>query len=588
MSILRRRAVFAAAAFALVAVVTLLTSAQDASAHPLGNFTINHYDRIDVSETGIDVYRVLDMAEIPTFQERQQRIDANGDGTVDDQESEAWASAKADERASNMHLVVNGDARKLTAVSHGLTFPAGQGGLSLLRLTVAYRAALPSDWRDSSPSVQFDDTNYSDRLGWREIIVRGGAGVEVRNANVPSQDISDELLAYPQNALTSPLDVRKASFSFAPGAGSVLPAQPDKQSRAVRGNPDSPLARFEKLVTHDDLGAGFVVLALLAAVGFGALHALSPGHGKTIVAAYLVGSRGTAKHAVLLGLTVTITHTSSVYALGFITLYLSQYVVPERLYPWLSLISGGIIVMMGLSLFVGRFRSSGLFGQARRWVWSRVASRPAPRLAMASSEAGALAMALPGTQLRPRVDREFAYAQVGNDAPHDHAGDAHAHDDRGESLSHAHDRQGHDDASVHSHGLDPAHSHAIPGQDGEPVTWQRLLGLGIFGGMLPCPSAIVVMLGAIAAHRVGFGLLLIVFFSLGLAGVLTGIGFALVYARTITNRLPVLGRLAARADSSDGGAISLLVRGFPVLSAAAVVTAGAYVTWRAISTGGFF
>ena len=575
---LRHRAfVLVAGALALLVAFALLARPGAASAHPLGNFTINHYDRIEVSETGIELYRVLDMAEIPTFQERQQRIDANGDGTVDDGESEAWASAKATELASNMHLVVNGDERKLIAASHELTFPAGQGGLSLLRLTVTYKATLPDNWRDASPKVQFEDTNYGDRLGWREIIVRGGPGVEVQGASVPAQDVSDELLAYPQNSLTSPLDVRKASFSLTPGIGAPVPPRPARETQAVRGNPDSPLARFEKLIAHDNLSPGFLVLALMAAVGFGALHALSPGHGKTIVAAYLVGSKGTGKHALLLGLTVTATHTSSVYAIGFSTLYLSQYVVPERLYPWLSLISGAIILLMGVSLFLGRFKSSGFFGQGWRWLRARIGSAPAaPQFAVASSEAGAMVMSMPSSM--------GAHGGAAGGHMHDHD-DSHAHA--------AHDDAPHpdaaaDDTSAHSHGWGSAHSHAIPGQDGEPVTWRRLLGLGIFGGLLPCPSAIVVMLGAVAAHRVGFGLLLIVFFSLGLAGVLTGIGFALVYARTITERVPLLGRIVARADSSEGGWLSLAARAIPIVSAAAVVGAGTFVTLRAISVGGFF
>ncbi len=599
MPFLRHRAsVCALAALALLAAVALLVRPHAASAHPLGNFTINHYDRIEVSESGIQVYRVLDMAEIPTFQEKQARLDANGDGTIDDAEGESWASAKVTELASNMHLVVNGNERKLLAESHELTFPAGQGGLSLLRLTVTYQASLPDNWRDASPSVQFEDANYGDRLGWREIIVRGGAGVDVRGASVPAEDVSDELLAYPQNSLTSPLDVRKASFSFAPGVGSAAPGRPTRETQAVRGNPDSPLARFEKLVTHDHLGPGFFVLALMAAVGFGALHALSPGHGKTIVAAYLVGSKGTGKHALLLGLTVTATHTSSVYALGFVTLYLSQYVVPERLYPWLSLISGGIIVLMGLSLFYGRFRSSGLFGQGWRWARSRVNGSSSPQqYALATSDAGAMMMSI-SSSLEPQAvnlaSAEHARAEQAStealahdrDAAHTHNHDAaHAAGVEDDHDVHTHDP---DNAAAHSHGWGPAHSHAIPGQDGESVTWQRLVGLGIFGGLLPCPSAIVVMLGAVAAHRVGFGLLLIVFFSLGLAGVLTGIGFALVYARTITERVPFLGRIAARAESSDGGLLSLAVRALPVVSAAAVVGAGAFVTLRAISTGGFF
>src|SRR4029079_11321021 len=157
--------------------------------------------------------------------------------------------------------------------------------------------------------------------------------------------------------------------------------------RATRGNPDGTLGRFTELVSREDMGIGFVLLALLAAMGFGAIHALWPGHGKTIVAAYLIGSRGTAKHALLLGLTVTATHTSSVYALGFITLYLSEYIVPETLYPWLSIASGGLILLMGVSLLVGRARSSGALDAAWRWLRGDRAQAAAGSLA---SERGAV------------------------------------------------------------------------------------------------------------------------------------------------------------------------------------------------------
>ena len=536
-----------------------------ASAHPLGNFTINHYDRIEVSETGIQVYRVLDMAEIPTFQERQ-KIDANGDGTVDDGESDDWAGAKAAELRSNIKLAVNGREMKLRDLSHTITFPPGQGGLLLLRLTATYQADLPDGWRDAAPKIAFSDDNYGDRIGWREIVVRSGPGVDIAGSNVPAQDVSGELLSYPQNSLSSPLDVRAAAFSFTPGVGSAPIAKPDADHvRANRGNTDSALSSYSDLIAKDKLSVGVIVLALLAAVGFGAVHALSPGHGKTIVAAYLVGSRGTAKHALLLGLTVTATHTSSVYALGFITLYLSEYIVPETLYPWLGIISGALIVLMGLSLFVGRLRSSGLIGQSVDWVRSRgrVRSVVRPQLVLAAGEMGGVVM------------MSASRHEHGDTSTHDH-GDEHAHD--GE---HAHDA-----ATSHKHEWGPAHSHAIPGQNGEPVTWQRLIGLGIFGGLLPCPSAIVVMLSAIALHRVAFGLVLILFFSLGLAGVLTGIGFALVYARTITKRVPLLGRLADRVDSG-GGMTAFALRAFPSASALAVMAAGLVVTVRALSQQGF-
>ncbi len=571
-----------AAVAALAAAAVAMTRPSAASAHPLGNFTINHYDRIDVSDTGIEVYSVLDMAEIPTFRERQQ-IDTNGDGTIEEAESGAYAAAKAQELRANLVLRVNGETAALTEVSHELTFPAGQGGLSLLRLTATYRAALPEEWRGTPPRVEFEDHDYADRLGWREIVVRGGAGVEIDGASVPSQDVSAALTAYPQGALSSPLDVRSGSFSFKPGAGVAPAPTPDHRARAVRGNPDSPLARFANLIAKDHLSFGVVVLALLAAMGFGAIHALSPGHGKTIVAAYLIGSKGTARHALLLGLTVTATHTSSVYALGFMALYLSEYVVPERLYPWLGIASGGLIVAMGLTLLVGRLRSSGLLEQAAGRLQRRISRAKAMRaaeLAIATGEAGAVVLpAFPahrhGAHARGLHDRE------------DH-GHEHAHDHGAEGPhDHRDDDQAYRAAMIHRHGMGPAHSHAIPGQDGEPVTWRRLVGLGIFGGLLPCPSAIVVMLSAISLHRVGFGLVLIVAFSLGLAGVLTGIGFALVFAGGISERLPIL-KVAGRRAERRGGLAALAVRAFPVASAAAVACAGALVAVRAMAQQGFF
>lgn len=539
----------------------LLVPAGRAAAHPLGNFTINHYDRIDVSEQGIDVYRVLDMAEIPTFQERQ-KIDANGDGSVDEAESAAYGSAKAGELLANIRLTAGGDDVTLSETGHELSFPPGQGGLLLLRLTATYHGALPDGWQTSSPRIAFEDRNYGDRLGWREIVVRNGSGVALVDPSVGAEDVSHELTSYPTDALSSPLDERLASFGITPGIGAAPAPTPDHVARAVRGNTDSTLARFANLISKKDLSFGVVALALLAALGFGALHALSPGHGKTIVAAYLVGSRGTARHALLLGTTVTATHTSSVYLLGFIAYSLSAYVVPETLYPWLGLWSGALIILMGLSLFVGRMRASGLMAQTAGYLRSRARAVAAgrvveSRLVLASAEAGA--MRLPGSA-----------AQVRGVQAEDHAGD----DDLGDGHAHVHDE------TAHQHGIGPAHSHAVPGQDGEPVTWRRLVGLGIFGGLLPCPSAIVLMLGAISLHRIGFGLVLILFFSIGLAAVLTGIGFVFVYAQTLTQRIPLLARAADRANHASG-AMALAIRGLPVASAAAVVVAGALITMRA-------
>jgi ABC-type nickel/cobalt efflux system permease component RcnA len=545
---------------ALAALGMLLAMPAAADAHPLGNFTINHYTRIDAAQKGIELFRVLDMAEIPTVQERQ-RIDLNDDGTVDDAEAAAWAAGKAEELAAGMGLSVNGDDVSLTPISHELTFQEGQGGLSTLRLTVTYRADLAAGWRDASPRVEFADENYGDRLGWREVIVRGGPGVELVESTAPSTDASRELTAYPEDQLSSPLDVRSATFSVRPGAGAPLADTHPRQDTAVRGNPDGTLERYAGLIAKDDLTPGVIAIALLAAVAFGAYHALTPGHGKTIVAAYLVGSRGTAWHALLLGLVVTATHTSTVYLVGFVALYLSQYIVPEDLYPWLGIASGGLIVAMGLTLLVSRLRASGLLRDAARWLRGPLSSRR-PQLAMAG-EAGALVVALPGASTPSSHD----HATHGD---HTHASHDHRHD--------------HGETASHRHGFAPAHSHRIPGQDGEPVTLRSLVGLGVFGGMIPCPSAIVVMLSAIALHRVAFGLVLIVAFSVGLAGVLVAIGFALVYARSMSQRIPLLAAVSGRIEG--GTLTSRLARAVPVAAAGAVVAAGTIILLRALAQQG--
>lgn len=521
-------------------------------AHPLGNFTINHYSRIDVSQTGIQVYRVLDMAEIPTFQERQQ-IDKDRSGVVDVAENAAYASAKAEELRSRIVLRVNGKQVKLRAQAQEMTFPAGQGDLLLLRLSITYAVDLPENWQTDVVRVDFEDTNYANRIGWREIVVRPAPGVQLLGSDTPTQDLSKELTSYPQDRLQSPLDVKSLSFELKSGEGQVFAPAPNNEARAVKGNRDSPLARYAGLIAEENLTLGVIAVALASAFLFGGIHALSPGHGKTIVAAYLVGSKGTGRDALVLGLTVTATHTSSVYLLGFVTLYLSEYVVPEKLYPWLGIASGGLIVAMGLALFLGRLRSSRLIPEALTWLKGQTLSafEPQQEVALLNAAGPVLSHGSPGS-------------------------DTHAEDDH-----HHH----HPEVHGHSHGFDSTHHHGAPDVGGESVTWRRLIGLGIFGGLLPCPSAIVVMLGAITLHRVAFGLFLILFFSMGLAAVLTGIGFALVYGGKITSRIPILRLLSDRA-SGRSGMLAFAVRAFPVGSAAAVLAAGLLITVRALAQQG--
>src|SRR3989442_981514 len=292
--------------------------------------------------------------------------------------------------------------------------------------------------------------------------------------------------------LTAPLDERTAQLSFS--SGSIPAGARPLMSRDGRIAQTPARDRLAELIAVPRLTPGLVLVGLLVAVVLGAVHALSPGHGKTVVGAYLVGSRGTARHAAFLGLTVTITHTAGVFALGLATLVASSYVVPEKIFPVLSLISGALVVGIGLSLLIRRVR----------------AARPFKTRGQTGGDHG-------HAHSHEHQDKDDSH----NHYYHSHAEPEHRHD-------HA-DDHAHDSSLVHSHG-GRAHSHLPPGADGSRVSWRSLLALGISGGILPCPSALVVLLAAISRQRVGYGLLLVIAFSLGLAGMLTAVGIAFIYA----------------------------------------------------------
>jgi ABC-type nickel/cobalt efflux system permease component RcnA len=281
--------------------------------------------------------------------------------------------------------------------------------------------------------------------------------------------------------------------------------QVNTQPIRLEGNRQlTPRSSFTELITTRQLGFGMVVVAMLVSMGLGAFHALEPGHGKTVVAAYLVGSRGTARHAMILGLIVTVTHTAGVYILGAVTLFASRYVVPERLYPWLGVMSGLIIAALGLSLFLRRY-------------------------------AGA------------------SHSHV----HHDGHRDDHTHT-HGPGEAHNH---------IHIHGSHP-HQHHMPAA----ISLRELLALGVTGGIVPCPAALVVLLSALSMQRLGFGLLLIVAFSIGLAAVLMAIGILMVYAQHLMSRV-----------QGDGMLIS---RWLPLTSAAVMAVFGLAIAVQALVSAG--
>jgi nickel/cobalt transporter (NicO) family protein len=435
-----------------VAVAAMSALPAPAGAHPLGNFSINHLVTVRVSAHQVDLHYVLDQAEIPTFQERDLP------GTV------VLARKRAEVRR-RLSLSVAGRGVPLRMLARALlTHPPGQGGLPLTCVELWLTASLNTPPRGV---VGIHDGTFPDRVGWKAIVAAPGSGTAVRSS-VPSSDPTHGLRSYPQGALSSPLDQRDATLVVRPGDGTVIAPNGHIDHSASTRNRSGD--GFAGIFADAAAGKGVLLFLLLAAFGWGAIHALSPGHGKSMVAAYLIGTRGQVRDAVALGATVTITHTIGVFALGLVTLALSQYVLPEQLYPWLNLVSGLLVVAIGLGVLRSRVKS----------------------------------------------------------AHHDHQHHHHHHDH---------------------------------------LARKSIVAMGASAGLLPCPSALVVLLAAIAQHRIALGLLMIVVFSLGLATTLTGLGVAVVSAGRVTHKLSVPPRVA------------LVV---PAVSALVIVLAGTILTIKAL------
>ncbi|MEO8456689.1 MAG: hypothetical protein ABI559_02645 [Chloroflexota bacterium] len=345
-TLISRPLLFASGIVVVLAAAFFALAPQKALAHPLGNFTINHYSRIEVYNDVLRVEYVVDMAEIPTFQAASD-VDTNGDGAISDAEAQTYAQAKASELGQNLGLVINGESRQLALDGAFASFPEGQGGLQTTRLVASYETSAPS----GVTSIAYSDGNFTGQVGWKEIVVLPTTGATL-TGEYPTQDVSNALTSYPGDKISSPLDTTAVAFSF--DASTAIKAAPVSDVPLTAKPPERSGNAFASLINADALTLQVVLLALLAAFGFGALHAVEPGHGKTMVAAYFVGVKGTARQALSLGMIVAVTHTIGVIAIGLIAIFGSEYILPERLYPWLSLASGLMVLALGLRLIAQR------------------------------------------------------------------------------------------------------------------------------------------------------------------------------------------------------------------------------------------
>lgn len=486
------RRLFASATAVLTAACALaLFPTGYASAHPLGNFTVNRYDGLVAAPGELRVHHVEDLAEIPAT---QAEPDIEKAGMTE------WARQRCAAAARGSEVTVDGRTVELTPTSSHARVRPGQAGLDTLRVECRLTAPLPED---TTVALGFRGAGAESGPGWREITARGDR-MTLAASDVPKESISRELTEYPEELLSSPADTKSASLRVRPGgpalaeaaqdtpASSVLPRGADRWTRALDG-----------LVSRQDLTVGFAALALVLAIFLGAMHALAPGHGKTLMAAVAAarGGRARMKDVLPLAASVTVTHTLGVVALGL--LVTAGSAAAPSVITWLGIASGALVIAAGATLVrrAWHVRKHGHghdhphgHGHAHDHETDRAHERQ-PVLVAAHAHTAAEAPA-------PTPDHSHAHAHA---HAHSHR---HEHDHGHGSLTHTHN------GFTHTHSTAP--------------TLRGTILLGFAGGLVPSPSAVVVLVGAAALGKAWFGLLLVVAYGVGLALTLTAAGFAVV------------------------------------------------------------
>ncbi|WP_225641780.1 nickel transporter [Streptomyces werraensis] len=514
MNVLRPAA--AGAVLLSAATALALVPAAEASAHPLGNFTVNRYDGLVAAPGELRVHHVEDLAEIPAT---QAAPDLAGLGR------DAWARQRCATAARDGAVVADGRPAPLTVRAARVRVRPGQAGLDTLRVECRLTAPLP---RGRAVAVEFRAAGGDSGPGWREITAQGDRAT-LAASDVPEASLSARLTRYPEDRLVSPPDTRTASLRIRPGgpalaaggadeadapASAILPRGADRWTRAL-----------DDLVARRDLTVGFAALALLLAVVLGAMHALAPGHGKTLMAATAAarGGRARMRDVLPMAASVTVTHTLGVVALGL--LVTAGSAAAPSVVAWLGIASGVLVTLAGAQLVRRALRQRGHH-----------------------------------THAHPH-GHEHAPGH-GPEHPHEHTpGQGHEH-------AHPHDH-GHSPTSLtHTHG---GRTHTHPAAP----TLRGTILLGFAGGLVPSPSAVVVLVGAAALGHAWFGLLLVVAYGVGLALTLTAAGYAVVRAGGSVSRL-----LARRPRWTSAPWAALVRRSAPLGSACVVLVLGAGLVFR--------
>ncbi|MGW4752857.1 HoxN/HupN/NixA family nickel/cobalt transporter [Streptomyces chartreusis] len=553
------RRLFASGAAALTAACALaLFASPPASAHPLGNFTVNRYDGLVVAPGELRVHHVEDLAEIPAT---QAKPDIEKAGMT------AWARQRCETAARGSEVTVDGRTVELKLKSSQARVRPGQAGLDTLRVECRLSAPVSEG---ATVALGFRSAGADSGPGWREVTARGDR-MTLTASDVPKTSVSGELTKYPEELLSSPADTTTASLRVRPGGPALAESEQDAPAASVlpRGA-DRWTRALDDLVSRHELTFGFAALALVIAVFLGAMHALAPGHGKTIMAAVATarGGRARLKDVMPLAASVTVTHTLGVVALGL--LITAGSAAAPSVITWLGMASGALVLAAGATLV--------------RRAW----------------------------HIRKHGYGHGHSHDHDHDHPHDHGDHSHEHTHETDHA-HTHDREpvlvaahahsptetptapqplAHTHAPAHPH-PHPHHPHPHPhnptpkrgllththgGFTHTHSTAPTLRGtilLGFAGGLVPSPSAVVVLVGAAALGKAWFGLLLVVAYGVGLALTLTAAGFAVVKLGTGVTRV-----LDRRPRWTAHPVTTFLRRTAPLASALLVVLLGAGLVFK--------
>ncbi len=545
-------------------VLSLAVAAGPIAAHPMGNFSVNQYFLLDLRAETPVIYYLADIAEIPSFTELDL-LDTDFDSQVTREEEEAYLNLRVPELMANLSLSAGGEPVVLKLAERKLVLLEGMGGMIVFNLLLQLQ---PADFDAAGQNLVLTSTNFEGESGTRECKVILGGRFKDQTGDLGRETLEYQTLVQKDDADNPVYQDFDAQFllSLSPieGAVPMANAEPiafdwtatargaresgeqgiadglakaltevvedaatrtNEDNDVVAENVDAPrtspaatpveralddmittsrrdvakgsetnanlLARVSDLIRSKELSPPLFLFGMLIAAAMGMGHAFSPGHGKTVMAAYLIGERGTSWHALILGIIVTITHTWSILLLGIVVLYAGEAISEEQLQFWTGIASGLIILGLGIVLFQRRYRT-------------------------------------------------YVIAKYG----------AHSH-------GHDHHHHGDDD--------DHGHSHVVETEDGAPPTYGSILWLGISGGIVPCPAALIVLLLALKFGRLFYGLWLIVAFSIGLAAVLVAIGIIVV--RTA-------GAVRERTKSRPG-----IILALPVFSSALITVLGGWIVF---------